>query len=198
MTQIAVEVYKGWQVHVSTHDGRFTATDQHPQEGHERPQDVTLHSETLEKLRKSIDTKENRKKKAKAITLSLPIANKHGSGTITGISLHNDSYLGEIPKDERGYGGNTLYVDTPWVRELLALIKELEEKAHALRRVLAIAEIKPISSSWNGGTGVSVKHDGDYAEAVADLRERYAKALLAAEEAAERETEEAQRARPAH
>lgn len=192
MTQITIEVYKGWQIHVSTYDGRFSAVDIHPQKGHTRAQDVTLTNETLEKLRKAIDARENRKKKAKAIPLSLPIVSRHGSGKITGISLHDDSYLGEIPVDHHGYSDSTLYVDTPWVSELLAIIKELEEKAHALRGVLSVAEVKPIAKSWNGGVGKSVRHDGDYAEAIEDLKQRYTRALLAAEEAAEIETERSQ------
>lgn len=184
--QVQLETYKGWDVTISTYDGRLTAKDLHPQPCEAKPTQVEIHSETLEKLRKAIDTRENRKKKAQAVDLALPVVNANGSGTITGISLHNDAYLGDIPADEHG----KLYVDTPWVRDQLARIRALHAEAHHLEEAIAIAEVEAVSGSWHRQTGVSVRHDsGDYAEAVEDLKARYTKALLAAEEAAEVETE---------
>lgn len=195
MTQVHVTTYKGWTIEVSDYDGRFTATDTKPQTGEPDPKRVSLQSETLEKLKKSIDARENKKKKAATVDLSLPVVNHNGTGAITGISLHNDDYLG-IPRDSNHWGGK-VYVDTPWVREQLARIRALRKEAEAIEKKLIIAEVESISSSWHRQTGKSVKHDGDYTEAIADLKARYTSALLAAEEAAEKETEEAHAARPA-
>jgi hypothetical protein len=192
VTQIPVTTYKGWTIEVSDYDGRFTATDTKPQNGEDSKR-VSLQSETLEKLKKSIDARENKKKKAATVDLSLPVVNHNGTGAITGISLHNDDYLG-IPRDRSHWSGK-VYVDTPWVRDQLARIRALRQEAEAIEKKLIIAEVESISSSWHRQTGKSVKHDGDYAEAIADLKARYTSALLAAEEIAEKETEEAHAAR---
>lgn len=188
MTQVHVTMYKGWEVEISDFDGRLTATDIRPQGGQTRPEQVTIHGETLEKLKKSIDTRENRKKKAATVSTYLPVVSPRGEGAITGISLHDDSYLGAPD-----HHWEDLYVDTPWVRAQLARITALEEEVKRLESNLAVAAIAPISSGWNRKVGISVKHDGDYAEAIADLKARYTKALLAAEEIAEKESEGANR-----
>lgn len=191
MTQIHVTTYKGWAIEVSDYDGRFTATDGNPQTGESNPERVSIHNEVLEKLKKSIDVRENKKKKAATVDLALPVVNHNGTGTITGISLHNDDYLG-VPRDSNHWGG-TIYVDTPWVREQLARIRALRQEAEALEKKLLIAEVESISGSWHRQVGKSVKHDGEnYAEAIADLKARYTSALLAAEEIAEQETEKEQ------